>query len=72
MDTDAIKNLLQNAFPDAEIAVDFEGSHLHLQVISDTFTGLSPVKRQQKIYAVLNEKIASGEIHAVNMVLSTP
>ena len=40
-------------------------------VIGDVFEGLRPVKKQQLVYAVLNEHIASGAIHAVNMRLYT-
>jgi len=36
-------------------------------VISDELAGLSPVKRQQAIYAHLNPWIANGSIHAVTM-----
>ncbi|MBX2809266.1 MAG: BolA/IbaG family iron-sulfur metabolism protein [Cellvibrionaceae bacterium] len=72
MDLDAIKYLLEQAFSDADIRLASEGSHLHLTIVSDQFTGLSSVKKQQKVYAVLNEKIASGEVHAVHMTLLTP
>jgi acid stress-induced BolA-like protein IbaG/YrbA len=72
MDIDAIKALLLENFPGAEIEIGFEGSHLNLVITSEAFVGLSPVKKQQKVYAVLNEKIASGEIHAVNMKTLTP
>ncbi|OYW90462.1 MAG: BolA family transcriptional regulator, partial [Pseudomonadales bacterium 32-61-5] len=34
---------------------------------SDELAGLSPVKRQQQIYAHLNPWIADGSIHAVTM-----
>ncbi|MEK9871115.1 MAG: BolA/IbaG family iron-sulfur metabolism protein, partial [Gammaproteobacteria bacterium] len=33
---------------------------------------LNRVKRQQKIYALLDDRIKSGEIHAVSMVTKTP
>lgn len=71
MDLDAIKQLLEQTFLNAEIELSSEGNHLHLTVVSDEFDGLSSVKKQQKVYAVLNEKIASGEVHAVHMRLLT-
>lgn len=70
MDIEAIIALLKQHFPNAEIAAECEGSHLSLTIVSDVFEGLSPVKKQQLVYAVLNEKIASGEVHAVHMKLS--
>jgi acid stress-induced BolA-like protein IbaG/YrbA len=36
-------------------------------VISDELAALSPVKRQQQIYAHLNPWITDGSIHAVTM-----
>ncbi|MFT6388265.1 MAG: acid stress-induced BolA-like protein IbaG/YrbA [Cellvibrionaceae bacterium] len=73
MDVEAIKTLLEQHFPNAEhINTDFEGSHLNVLIVSDLFVGLSPIKKQQRVYAALNEKIASGEVHAVNMKTLTP
>lgn len=72
MDIQSINDLLQRAFPDSEVEAGFEGSHLQVAIVSKAFAGLTPLKRQQKVYAVLNDRIASGEIHAVNMKLSTP
>jgi len=73
MDIQAIKTLLEQHFPEAQhINTEFEGSHLNVLIVSDVFTGLSPIKKQQRVYAALNEKIASGEVHAVNMKTLTP
>ena len=69
MDLDAIKQLLDSHFPDSDIALAVDGSHLQVNITSAAFSGLTPVKQQQKVYAVLNEKIASGEVHAVHMNL---
>ena len=41
-------------------------------IVSPLFEGLSRVKRQQLVYGLLNDKIASGEIHAVTMVTRSP
>lgn len=67
MDIQAIKTLLAEHFIGAHIEAESEGSHLSVVVVSDVFSGLSPVKKQQKVLAVLNEKISSGEVHAVNI-----
>lgn len=70
MDLDAIKQLLDTHFPDSDIALAVDGSHLQVNITSSAFAGLSPVKQQQLVYAALNEKIASGEVHAVHMNLT--
>lgn len=72
MTTDEIKALLTAHLADAQIDVQSDGYHVDVVVISSAFDGLSPVKKQQLVYAALNDKIADGTIHAVNMKLFTP
>ncbi|MBR9910539.1 MAG: BolA/IbaG family iron-sulfur metabolism protein [Gammaproteobacteria bacterium] len=72
MSPEQIKELLQAQIADAEVEVNVDGSHVNLVVVSPAFEGLSPVKKQQLVYAVLQEQIASGTIHAVNMKTYTP
>lgn len=72
MDLTSIQALLNQHFPGDHLELNFEGSHLQVLLVSASFEGLSPVKKQQKVYAALNEKIASGEVHAVHMKLLTP
>lgn len=49
------------------IEVNGDGYHYQLFVVSNAFEGLSKVKRQQWVYQILNDWIASGELHAINM-----
>jgi len=72
MTVDDIKALLDVAFPDAQIAVEGEGAKFAVSIVAEAFNALRPVPRQQMVYAVLNEQIASGEIHAVSMKLHSP
>ncbi|MFV3330582.1 BolA family protein [Pseudomonas sp. NY15437] len=62
-----VKNFLESKLPGTQIEVEGEGCNFQLNLISDELVGLSPVKRQQQVYAHLNEWIASGAIHAVTM-----
>ncbi len=71
MDAATVKGLLQNHMLDCEFHVQGEGSNYDITAIGGVFEGLRPVKKQQLVYAVLNEHIASGAIHAVNMKLFT-
>lgn len=66
-----IQALLQQSLADCDITVNGEGSHIDVTVVGDVFVGLRAVKKQQLVYAALNEHIASGAIHAVNMQLYT-
>lgn len=54
------------------LEVELSGNHCSVLVVSESFDGLNQVKRQQAVYACLNNKIASGEIHAVNIKALTP
>lgn len=72
MDPEDIKAVLQEALIGCDIEVAGDGRHYDLRVIGDIFEGERTIKRQQRVYAVLNPLIASGGIHAVNMQLFTP
>jgi acid stress-induced BolA-like protein IbaG/YrbA len=72
MQPDQIKALLLEKLEGSQVDVNVDGSHVNVVVISSVFEGLSPVKKQQLVYAVLAEPIASGVIHAVNMKTYTP
>ena len=71
MQASEVKNLLEQQLPNTQVEVDGEGCNFQLLLISDELAALSPVKRQQQIYAVLNEPIADGRIHAVTMKFFT-
>lgn len=72
MDPSLVKSLLEAAIAESDVQVEIDGSHCNLIVVSPAFEGLSPVKKQQLVYGALNEHIASGAIHAVNMKTFTP
>jgi len=67
-----IIDAVRAAIPDAQVEARMEGNHAHLTVTSSAFAGLSPVKKQQLVYAALNQAIASGAIHAVHMKTLVP
>ena len=49
MQTDEIKQLIENQLKTDYVAVEGEGAKFHVTVVSDEFAGLMPVKKQQKI-----------------------
>ncbi|SDT90427.1 Acid stress-induced BolA-like protein IbaG/YrbA, predicted regulator of iron metabolism [Pseudomonas pohangensis] len=67
MQAHEVKVHLQEKLPGVQVEVEGEGCNFQLNLIDDTLAGLSPVKRQQLIYAHLNAWIADGSIHAVTM-----
>lgn len=71
MDTQKIEALLEGQFSGDRIAVEGGDGKYQVSIVSDSFAGLNQVKRQQAVYKILNEHIASGAIHAVSMRLKT-
>ena len=67
MQAHEVKDYLQEKLPGVQVEVEGEGCNFQLNLVDDALAGLSPVKRQQQIYAHLNAWIADGSIHAVTM-----
>lgn len=67
-----IRQLLEAGLGNCELEVMIDGNKLGLAICSDAFEGLNRVKRQQLVYGLLNDKIGSGEIHAVSMRCIAP
>ena len=72
MAPEEIKQILEQAFDGADVAADGDGSHFKVRLVSETFDGLRPVKKQQMVYQVLNDHIKSGAIHALSIETYTP
>lgn len=65
--------ILQAAFPQAvKIDAVNEGNKFEVLIADDSFAGKRLVQRQQAIYALFNEHIASGTIHALTIHALTP
>jgi acid stress-induced BolA-like protein IbaG/YrbA len=67
MNAQDVKDLLEKQLLDCEIRVEVDGSHVNIIAVGNIFEGKRTVQRQQVVYAALQEQIASGAIHAVNM-----
>jgi len=72
MQPSEVKTLLESRLDDCEFLIQGEGCNFQVVAIGDAFEGLSPVKRQQMIYAALADEIASGALHAVSIKTYTP
>ncbi|MEZ1319002.1 BolA family protein [Pseudomonas fluorescens] len=62
-----LEGKLSESLSHVQVEVEGEGCNFQLNVISDELAALSPVKRQQQVYAHLNPWITDGSIHAVTM-----
>jgi len=72
MNSEQIKSKLEAAIADSQVEVSSDGSHVQVVVVSPVFEGLNAVKKQQLVYAALQDAISSGAIHAVQMKTYTP
>lgn len=72
MQPQQVKDLLLQAFSECEVTVSGEGNHYDVLIVGEAFAGLRAVKKQQMVYAVLNDLIADGTMHAVNIRTFTP
>ena len=72
MQPQQVKDLLLQAFSECEVTVSGEGNHYDVLIVGEVFAGLRAVKKQQMVYAVLNDLIADGTMHAVNIRTFTP
>ncbi len=61
-----IKTLIEQTIADARVTIHGDGRHFEAVIISDSFLGLSSLKRQQAVYAVIGQEITSGAIHAIS------
>ncbi len=67
MTPEEVQAMIESGLPDCEVKVTGDGSHFDATVIGEIFAGLSLVKKQQKVYATLGDKITSGEVHALTI-----
>lgn len=64
---------LQKHFPKGEFEVTHSDDEMHLRVsvTSHKFNGKSLMTQHRLVYAALNDLIASGELHSIN-IKTTP
>ena len=66
---------IRRAIPDAHVTVEDMsggGDHLQVNVISNSFAGLSLIRQHQMVYGALKDELASEAIHALALKTSTP
>lgn len=72
MNAQDLIELLQQHFPNATIDAVNQGNKFDLRIIDESFAGKRLVARQQAIFSLVNDHIASGAIHALNIQALTP
>lgn len=72
MQAQEVKQIIESQLDGCTVYTSGEGCDFQVTVVGERFAGLSPVKKQQLVYACLTEQIASGAIHAVSIKTFTP
>jgi acid stress-induced BolA-like protein IbaG/YrbA len=67
-----IQAKLEAGISPAEITMQGDGCNCSVQVVSSVFEGMSLLKRQKMVLAVVSEEIKSGELHALSIKAYTP
>lgn len=70
MTSDALKERLKIAYPDAQVDVfDLTGTanHYEVAVESKAFVGLSRIQQHQHVMAVFQAELKTGEVHALSI-----
>lgn len=81
---EAIRNALQTALRPQSLVVQDDSArhaghagardgrgHFNVEVVSDAFTGLSPIQRHRVVYAAVGE-LMTTDIHALSISAHTP
>lgn len=64
---DDIRARLDEALNPSQCELLIDGNRAQLHIVSAAFEGLNRVKRQQAVYACLNDYISDGRLHAVTI-----
>lgn len=67
MDANTVEALVGATIDGAEVHAEGAGAKYEVTVISDIFSDMRAVKKQQTVYAALRDAIADGSIHAVTI-----
>lgn len=72
MRMDYFSDLVEQSIADSRAVITGDGSKFEARVVSESFEGLSTLARHKLVYAVLDDHIRSGAIHALSIRAFTP
>jgi acid stress-induced BolA-like protein IbaG/YrbA len=72
MQPETVQAILAEGMPCQHVAVEGDGHHFNAVIVSAEFAGRNRVQRQQRVFAVVGEKMEKNEIHALSMKCYTP
>ena len=69
---DEIKQRIEAAIAGAQVTVNVDGNRATIAVVASLFADMSRVKKQQQVYACIEDLIAGGALHAVTIKADAP
>ena len=72
MHPEHIKQLILAGMACDYLELDGDGQHFQAIIVSSEFVGKNRVQRQQRVYQTLQEKLATGELHALSFKTLAP
>ena len=72
MTSEELQTIISAGLPCEHLEVSGDGSHWYATLVSSAFEGLSRIKRQQRVYATLGNRLQTNEVHALSMKTFTP
>ncbi|HUW38350.1 MAG TPA: BolA family protein [Rhodocyclaceae bacterium] len=72
LDPKQIETWINQGLACEHLSIDGDGHHFAALIVSREFAGMSRVKRQQRVYQIIKDRLDSGELHALSMQTLTP
>jgi acid stress-induced BolA-like protein IbaG/YrbA len=66
-----VREFIATSLPCEHLVVDGDGRHFFATIVSAEFEGLSRVRRHQRVYAALGDRMHE-QVHALSMTTLTP
>ncbi len=68
---DQVRDFIAAGLPCQTLQVEGDGRHFFATIVSAEFEGLSRIRRHQRVYAALGDRMRA-QIHALSMKTLTP
>ncbi len=68
---DEVRDFIAAGLPCTALQVEGDGRHFFATIVSSEFEGMSRVRRHQRVYAALGDRMRE-QIHALSMKTLTP
>ena len=72
MTAQELQDIIAAGLPCQHLIVEGDGRHWYATLVSAEFEGLRLIKRHQRVYATLGQKMHTDEVHALSMKTYTP